>query len=48
MAIKSSLDNTKNDGLPPFVSSWRQLYGFVIANLVATIAIFYVLKQYFQ
>ncbi len=48
MAIKPSPNNIKKDGLPPFVNSWRQLYGFIIANLVATIALLYVLKQYFQ
>lgn len=29
------------DGLPPFVSSWRQLYVLVIAVLALLIALFY-------
>lgn len=29
------------DGLPPFVSSWRQLYALIIAALVVLIVLFY-------
>lgn len=29
------------DGLPPFVKSWPQLYALVIASLVLLIALFY-------
>ncbi len=31
----------KPDGLPPFVKSWKQLYGLVIAALVLLIVLFY-------
>ncbi|MFT4032500.1 MAG: hypothetical protein QM669_08765 [Siphonobacter sp.] len=31
----------KEEGLPPFVRSWRQLYGIVIANLFLIILLFW-------
>ena len=36
------------DGLPPFARSWRQLYGLVIASLVAVIGFLAWFTAYFQ
>jgi hypothetical protein len=48
MTTEPTFDDNKKEGLPPFVSSWRQLYGFVIVNLIVTITVFYTLKKYFE
>ncbi len=48
MTTKTTPPNNQNDGLPPFVRSWPQLYGFVIVNLLLTIVVFYFLKQFFK
>jgi hypothetical protein len=48
MSAKPTPNSETNDGLPPFVSSWPQLYGFVVVSLVLTIVLFIVLKRYFQ
>ncbi len=48
MKQKKSKTDANADGLPPFVRSWQQLYGFVIVNLILTIIVFYILKNYFQ
>ena len=34
--------------LPPFVRSWRQLYGLVIGSLVLEIILFYLFMRYFS
>lgn len=46
----SSQDRVSNDrdGLPPFVSSWKQLYAVLIGALVLQIVLFYVFMNYFQ
>jgi hypothetical protein len=36
------------DGLPPFVSSWPQLYALLIATLVILIALFYLFMTHFE
>lgn len=36
------------DGLPPFVSSWKQLYGVLIGALLLQIVLFYVFMTHFQ
>lgn len=40
-------DDTKTD-LPPFVHSWRQLYGLVLLNLLLTIGLLWAFTLYFQ
>lgn len=40
--------NQSEDGLPPFVSSWRQLYLIIIVSLVLLIALFYWFTVTFQ
>jgi len=34
--------------LPPFVKSWKQFYGLLIAWLVFLILIFYIFTRYFE
>lgn len=36
------------DGLPPFVSTWPQLYNLLIATLVFLIVFFYLFMTHFQ
>jgi len=36
------------DGLPPFVSSWPQLYALLIATLFVLIALFYLFMTHFE
>ncbi len=36
------------DGLPPFVSSWNQLYAVLIGALLLQIVLFYVFMTHFQ
>jgi hypothetical protein len=36
------------DGLPPFIKSWPQMYALVIGFLVATMLFFYWLMQTFN
>jgi hypothetical protein len=36
------------DGLPPFVSSWKQLYAVLIGALALQIVLFYLFMTYFQ
>lgn len=42
--------NSENprEGLPNFISSWAQLYWFVIGNLVAVMAFLYWLTKTFE
>jgi hypothetical protein len=41
-------DSEDRDGLPPFVNSWKQLYGLLIGTLVLLIALFYLFMTHFQ
>ncbi|WP_171037804.1 hypothetical protein [Dyadobacter luticola] len=36
------------DGLPPFVSSWKQLYILMIGTLILLIVLFYLFMTHFQ
>jgi hypothetical protein len=36
------------EGLPPFVNSWRQLYGLVLLNLALTIGLLWAFTVYFE
>jgi len=38
----------REDGLPPFVNSWRQLYALIIASLILLIGLFYWFTVTFQ
>jgi len=38
----------EDEGKPPLVSSWRNLYVLVLANLVVLIALFYVFMKAFE
>lgn len=40
--------NKPEDGLPPFVRNWRQLYVLIIASLIVLIALFYWFTITFQ
>lgn len=42
------LDAIDRDGLPPFVSSWKQLYQLLIGTLVLLIVLFYLFMTHFQ
>lgn len=46
----NSQDRVANDrdGLPPFVSSWKQLYAVLIGALALQIVLFYVFMTHFQ
>ncbi len=37
-----------DEGKPPLVSSWRNLYILVLANLVVLIALFYAFMRAFE
>ena len=37
-----------DEGKPPLVSSWRNLYGLVLLNLVLLIAVFYAFMKAFE
>ena len=39
---------TGDEGKPPLVSSWRNLYILVLANLVVLIAAFYAFMKAFE
>lgn len=39
---------TEDEGKPPLVSSWRNLYVLVLLNLVVLIALFYVFMKAFE
>ena len=41
-------EENPNEGLPPFVKTWEQLYGVVIAELVALIGLFYWFTKAFE
>lgn len=45
---KKESTNADRDGLPPFVSSWPQLYKLLIATLVVLIALFYLFMTHFE
>jgi len=38
----------EDEGKPPLVSSWRNLYVLVLVNLVVLIALFYVFMKAFE
>jgi hypothetical protein len=40
--------NPSRDGLPPFVSSWQQLYFVMIGTLALLIVLFYLFMTHFQ
>jgi len=44
--VEAAEDDTS--GLPPFVKTWKQLYGIVIAELVVLIALFYWFTKTFE
>jgi len=37
-----------DEGKPPLVSSWRNLYALVLVNLVVLIALFYAFMKAFE
>jgi len=39
---------TGDEGKPPLVSSWRNLYALVLVNLVVLIALFYAFMKAFE
>lgn len=41
-------EENPNEGLPPFVKTWEQLYGVVIAELVVLIGLFYWFTKAFE
>jgi len=47
MIIKENSPGDR-DGLPPFVSSWKQLYLLMLGALVAQIVLFYLFMSHFQ
>jgi antibiotic biosynthesis monooxygenase (ABM) superfamily enzyme len=36
-----------NEGLPPFIKSWPQMYAIVIGTLFVLMLLFYVMMRYF-
>lgn len=36
-----------NEGLPPFIKSWPQMYAIVIGTLFVLMFLFYVMMRYF-
>ncbi len=42
------MQDQETEGLPPFVSSWRQLYAIIIGVLSLLIVLFYAFMLYFQ
>ena len=40
--------DTGDEGKPPLVSSWRNLYGLVLLNLVVLIVLFYAFMKTFE
>lgn len=36
----------ENEGLPPFIKSWPQMYRLVIGTLFALIVLFYLMMRY--
>jgi hypothetical protein len=44
-----SVTEPENDqeGLPPFVKNWSQMYAFVIGTLIVLILLFYAMMRYF-
>ncbi|NIJ54957.1 hypothetical protein [Dyadobacter arcticus] len=43
-----SEDSISRDGLPPFVSTWKQLYIVMIGTLALLIILFYLFMTHFQ
>jgi len=41
-------ETKKDKALPPFVSSWSQLYWIVVGNLVLMICLFQLFSEYFR
>ncbi|WP_207506811.1 hypothetical protein [Telluribacter humicola] len=41
-------DQHEQDGLPPFVKSWPQMYTLIIGVLVLQIVLFYLFMTHFQ
>lgn len=39
---------SEDEGMPPFVSSWRRLYILVLVNLAVLIGLFYVFMKAFE
>ncbi len=37
----------ENEGLPPFIKSWPQMYALVIGTLFVLMVLFYVMMRYF-
>jgi hypothetical protein len=37
-----------NEGSPPIMGSWRNMYIFVFTNLLVLIILFYLFTKYFQ
>lgn len=48
MPKPNSMQQTKTDGLPPFVKTWPQLYLIVIGTLLLMIILFYAFMIHFQ
>jgi len=48
MAIEEQEIETDDEGKPPLVSSWRNLYILVLLNLVVLIALFYSFTKAFE
>jgi len=38
----------ETEGLPPFIKSWRQMYGIVIGTLAVLMLLFYAMMRYFE
>ncbi|WP_165933404.1 hypothetical protein [Arundinibacter roseus] len=43
-----SIQTPEQEGLPPFVKSWPQMYGLILGVLVAMIVFFYAFMIHFQ
>ena len=48
MKTEEHENETGDEGKPPLVSSWRNLYILVLVNLVVLIAVFYAFMRAFE
>ena len=48
MTEPDSMNHSETEGLPPFVSTWRQMYTIVIGTLILMIVLFYAFMIHFQ
>ncbi|WP_229580910.1 hypothetical protein [Persicitalea jodogahamensis] len=47
-ADRRPVESQPNEGLPPFVKTWRQMYGIITGVLLLLIALFYAFMIHFQ